>query len=67
MNKVIVKDGKLDGALRILKQNNLRDSSWKKLRSRQEGYMKPGEKRRAAKQEGIKNSHRRERMNNRAY
>ena len=66
MNKVVVKDGNVDGALRTVKLKNIKDGSWKKLRSKQDGYMKPGERRRAAKKEGIKNSRRRERLNNRA-
>lgn len=66
MNKVVVKDGKLDDALRTVKLKNIKDKSWKKIRSKQDGYMKPGERRRAAKKEGIKNSRKRERMNNRA-
>lgn len=62
MTHVSVKNGNVDGALRILKQKGMRDGDYKKLRSRQDGYMKPGERRRAAKKEGIKNSHKRERM-----
>lgn len=62
MSKVVVRNGNVDGALRTFKQRNLKDGSYKKLRSRQDGYMKPGEKRRAAKKEGIKNSHRREKL-----
>lgn len=66
MNKVVVKDGNVDSALRTVKLKNIKDKSWKKLKSKQDGYMKPGERKRAAKKEGIKNSRRRERMNNRA-
>jgi len=62
MIKVPVKNGNIDGALRTFKQKNQRDNSFKKLRSRNDGYMKPGEKRRAAKKEGIKNSRKREKM-----
>lgn len=62
MSKVVVRNGNVDGALRTFKQRNLKDGSYKKLRSRQDGYMKPGEKRRAAKKEGIKNSHKREKL-----
>jgi ribosomal protein S21 len=63
----IVKNGNVDGALKALKQKNNRDGLLKEARKRQDGYMKPGERRREAKKEGIKNSRKRERMNNRAY
>ena len=63
MSKVIVRDGKLDGALRTLKQKNARDGLLKKVRERQEGYKKPGVKRREKKEEGIKNSRKRQREN----
>ena len=53
---VYVKNGNVDGALRMVKQRNAKDGSSKKLRERQEGYMKPGVKRRLAKKEAIKNS-----------
>ncbi len=66
MSKVVVRNGNVDGALRTFKQKNLRDGSYKKIRSIQDGYMKPGEKRRAAKKEGTKNSRKRERLSNRA-
>lgn len=66
MSKVVVRNGNIDGALRTFKQKNLRDGSYKKLRSIQDGYMKPGEKRRAAKKEGTKNSRNREKLSNRA-
>jgi ribosomal protein S21 len=62
MINVSVKNGNIDGALRALKQKNQRDNSIKKLRARNDGYMKPGEKRRAAKKEGIKNSRKKERL-----
>ncbi len=63
----IVKNGNVDGALKALKQKNNRDGLLKEARKRQDGYMKPGERRREAKKAGIKNSRKRERMNNRAY
>ena len=63
MATVVVKNGNVDGALRTLKQKNAKDGSSKKLRERQEGYMKPGVKRRLAKKEAIKNSRRRQREN----
>lgn len=63
----VVKNGNVDGALKALKQKNNRDGLLKEARKRHDGYMKPGERRREAKKAGIKNSRKRERMNNRAY
>ena len=63
MTKVIVKNGNVENALRIVKQKSAKDGSSKKLRERQEGYMKPGVKRRLAKKEAIKNSRKRQREN----
>ena len=63
--KVAVK-GNLDLALKRFKQKVARDgvpSEWKK----REAYDKPGVRRRAAKKEGIKNSQKRNRANNRDY
>ena len=62
MSTVVVKNGNVEGALRTMKQKNMRDGLLKAVRERNEGYMKPGVKRRKAKKEGIKNSRRRERM-----
>lgn len=64
MTKVTVRNGNVDGALRTMKQKNVRDGLLKAVRERQEGYMKPGVKRRKAKKEAIKNSRKRERMYN---
>ena len=64
MNKVVVRNGNVDSALRTFKQKNVRDGLLKAVRERQEGYMKPGVKRRKAKKEAIKNSRRRERNYN---
>jgi len=63
MSKVIVRNGNVDGALRTMKQKNARDGLIKKVRERQEGYKKPGVKRREKKEEGIKNSRKRQREN----
>lgn len=63
MATVVVRDGNVDGALRTLKQKNAKDGSSKKVRERQEGYMKPGVRRRIAKKEAIKNSRKRNRDN----
>ena len=48
MATVVVKNGNVDGALRT-------------FRERQEGYMKPGVRRRKEKKENIKNSRRNQR------
>ncbi len=61
MTKVMVRNGNVDGAIRTLKQKNAKDGSSKKVRERQEGYLKPGVKRRIEKKENIKNSRRRNR------
>lgn len=58
MATVVVKNGNVDGAMRTLKQRNAKDGSSKRVREIQEGYLKPGVKRRKAKQEAIKNSRR---------
>jgi ribosomal protein S21 len=59
VTKVIVRNGNVDSALRTLKQKNVKDGLSKKVRERQEGYLKPGVKRRLEKKENIKNSRRR--------
>lgn len=64
MTKVVVRNGNVDGALRTMKQKNAKDGLLKNVRERQEGYMKPGVKRRKAKKEAIRNSRRRERNYN---
>lgn len=68
MTKVIVRDGKngLESALRMFKQKTAKDGLLKEVRERNEGYQKPGVKRRNAKKEAIKNSRKKERLN-RAY
>lgn len=63
MTNVIVRNGNVEGALRNLKVD--KDGSRAKLKERTQGYLKPGVKRRNAKKEGIKNTHRRERNANR--
>ncbi len=64
MAKVAVPNGNVDRALRMLKQKSVKEGSLKAVREREEGYMKPGVKRRKAKKEAIKNSRRRERNYN---
>ncbi|CCY94156.1 30S ribosomal protein S21 2 [Firmicutes bacterium CAG:884] len=60
MTKVIVRNGNVDSALRTFKQKTVKEGLLKEVRKK-ESYMKPGEKRREAKKEAIKNSRRRER------
>ena len=60
MTKVIVRNGNVDSALRTFKQKTVKEGLLKEVRKK-ECYMKPGEKRREAKKEAIKNSRRRER------
>ncbi len=60
---VIVRNGNVDGALKVLKQKNAKDGSSKKLRERQEGYMKPGVKRRKDKETNTKNCRKRNKRN----
>ena len=61
MTKVIVRNGNVESALRTFKQKNVKSGLLKEAREQQEGYMKPGVKRRKAKQEAIKNSRRKNR------
>ncbi len=61
MSTVVVKNGNVEGALRTMKQKNMRDGLLKAVRERNEGYLKPGVKRRLAKKEAIKNSRKRNR------
>lgn len=63
--KVVVRNGNIEGALRNLKTSNSKDGSLAKLREKQDGYLKPGIRRRNAKKEGIKNTRRRERRQRR--
>ena len=63
MSKVPVKDGNVDSALRTINKKNARDGLLKKVRERQEGYKKPGVRRREKKEAGIKNSRKRQREN----
>ena len=65
MTKVVVRNGNVESALRTFKQKNIKDGLLKEVKKR-ESYNKPGEKRRNAKKEAIKNSRRKERSYNRA-
>ena len=63
MSKVIVKNGNVDSAIRSMKTKNARDGLLKKVREKQEGYKKPGVRRREKREQGIKNTRKRERYN----
>ncbi len=65
MTKVVVRNGNVDSALRNLKVD--KDGSQKKLRERNQGYLKPGVQRRNAKKEGIKNTRKRARRERTNY
>ena len=61
MSAIQVRNGNVEGALRTMKQKNARSGLLKEIRERQEGYLKPGVKRRMAKEEAKRNSRRKER------
>jgi ribosomal protein S21 len=61
MERVVVRKDGLDSALRMMKQRGIKNGSLKKVRERQEGYLKPGVKRRIRKEEARKNSRKKER------
>ena len=61
MERVLVRKDGLDSALRMMKQRGIKNGSLKKVRERQEGYLKPGVKRRIRKEEARKNSRKKER------
>lgn len=63
MTKVIVRNGNVDGALRSFKQKVVKNGLLKEVKER-EHYSKPGVKKRLAKKESIKNSHKREKNYN---
>ena len=65
MTKVLVRNGNVDGALRVMKQQGIKNGDQKKAKERELGYLKPGVQRRNAKKEGIKNTRRRQRQANR--
>ena len=61
MERVVVRKDGLDSALRMMKQRGIKNGSLKKVRERQEGYLKPGVKRRIREKEARKNSRKKER------
>ena len=62
--QVTVKNGNLDMALKRFKQKVARDGVPSECKKR-EAYDKPGVKRREAKKQGIKNTRKRNKINNR--
>lgn len=64
MSTVVVRNGNVDGALRTMKQRNMKDGLLKAVRERNEGYLKPGAKRRKEKKEAIRNSRKRRKSDN---
>ena len=64
MTKVIVRNGNVDGALRTVKQRNAKDGLLKAVPERQEGYMKPGVRKRKESKEAIRNAKRNARRYN---
>ncbi len=63
MSTIVVRNGSVEGALKVWKQKTRNDDSLKRLKDKQQGYIKPGARRRIAKKEAIRNS----RRNNRNY
>ncbi len=62
MTKVVVKNGKVDDALRNLKQKVNRDGLLKEIRKK-EHYIKPSVRKKNQKKEYTKNSHKRNKNN----
>ena len=54
MERVVVRKDGLDSALRMMKQRGIKNGSLKKVRERQEGYLKPGVKRRIRKKFAVR-------------
>ncbi len=63
MQKTVVKNGDVDSALRDMRRKNAKEGLLKKAREKQEGYKKPGIRRREKRDKGIKNTRKRERNN----
>lgn len=63
MSTIVVRNGSVEGALKVWKQKTRNDDSFKRLKEKQQGYMKPGAKRRKRKEEAMKNSRKRNRYN----
>ena len=65
MPTIVVKNGSVEGALKVWKQKTRNDDSMKRLKEKQQGYLKPGVRRRNAKKEAIRNSRKTRRRGNR--
>ncbi len=63
MSTIVVRNGSVEGALKVWKQKTRNDDSFKRLKEKQQGYLKPGVKRRKRKEEAIKNSRKKNRYN----
>ncbi|MFI3260563.1 MAG: 30S ribosomal protein S21 [bacterium] len=60
MTKVVVRDGNVEGALRKFKTGVAKSGVLSELKKRKH-YVKPGDRRRIEKKEGIKNSRKKKR------
>ena len=65
MPTIVVKNVCVEGALKVWKQKTRNDDSMKRLKEKQQGYLKPGVRRRNAKKEAIRNSRKNRRRGNR--
>ena len=65
MSTIVVRNGSVEGALKVWKQKTRNDDSFKRLKDKQQGYIKPGARRRRARKEAIRNSRKNNRRNNR--
>lgn len=63
MSTIVVRNGSVEGALKVWKQKTRNDDSFKRLKEKEQGYMKPGVKRRKRKEEAMKNSRKKNRYN----
>jgi ribosomal protein S21 len=56
LNKVVVHNGNLEGALKDFKHKGAKNGLFQEARKREEGYKKPGVLKRERKKAAIKNS-----------
>ncbi len=61
----VVRNGNVDAALKVLRAKNAKDGSSKKIRDREEGYLKKGVRRRIEKETNTKNCRKRNRNKDR--
>lgn len=62
MTTIIVKNNNVDFGIRRLKTEVAKNGTLSKARERNDGYKKPGVRRREKKEQGIKNTRKRERF-----